>query len=336
VPTKKPAKIWGMKKTRLLGKEKVNYYHLVSWVATHQSIFEEEEKKIFLELMRQQEKFSGVRVLTYCIMPNHFHLLVEVTDCEMLSDEELFERFSEYYSKPMMKTIRKKYDDLKESDREAGNKNGLNAWRKKYLKRMGSLTHFGQDLKQKFAKWYNNKARRTGCLWASQFKSVLIEGSESALLTTAVYIDLNPVRAKLVKDPKDYLFCGYGESMSGGTAARAGICTSSRLATSDWDNVLALYQCYLFGDGKEIDPERIKEVLNSIKKLSLQEFLNCRVRYFSDGTVIGSKAFVENVFKTNRTFFHENRKTGARKIKKLNTPLYSFRGLVKEPIRPPD
>ena len=39
----------------------------------------------------------------------------------------------------------------------------------------------------------------------------------------AAYIDLNPVRAGLVKDPADYGFSGFGEACAGGSAARRGI-----------------------------------------------------------------------------------------------------------------
>ena len=38
----------------------------------------------------------------------------------------------------------------------------------------------------------------------------------------AAYIDLNPVRAGLVEDPKNYRFCGYAEAVVGHAAARRG------------------------------------------------------------------------------------------------------------------
>jgi putative transposase len=37
------------------------------------------------------------------------------------------------------------------------------------------------------------------------------------------YIDLNPVRAELVKDPKDYRWSGYGEAVAGNQARRVGL-----------------------------------------------------------------------------------------------------------------
>jgi putative transposase len=45
----------------------------------------------------------------------------------------------------------------------------------------------------------------------------------SALLTMAAYIDLNPVRAGLAADPKDYRYSSYGAAMGGCKEARAGL-----------------------------------------------------------------------------------------------------------------
>ena len=52
----------------------------------------------------------------------------------------------------------------------------------------------------------------------------MVEPSGNALRTMAFYIDPNTVRARLVADPKDYRFCGYGEAITGNAAARVGLC----------------------------------------------------------------------------------------------------------------
>jgi putative transposase len=52
---------------------------------------------------------------------------------------------------------------------------------------------------------------------------VLLERSEHSLATMAAYIDLNPVRAGMVRDPKDYRYCGYGEAVGGRGQARKGL-----------------------------------------------------------------------------------------------------------------
>jgi len=67
--------------------------------------------------------------------------------------------------------------------------------------------------------------------------------------------------------------------------------------------------------------------------LALAKMLRCRVRYFTDGAVIGSKAFVDEAFAASRTRFGPKRKNGARKMMGAAGPvrgvLWSFRDLRK-------
>jgi len=49
----------------------------VSRVVNREFVLKGEEKEEFVGLMRLYEEFSRVKVLTYCVMSNHFHILVE-------------------------------------------------------------------------------------------------------------------------------------------------------------------------------------------------------------------------------------------------------------------
>jgi len=60
--------------------------------------------------------------------------------------------------------------------------------------RMGDLSRYVKEVKERFTRWYNKRHGRRGTLWMDRFKSVLVEDGE-ALRTMAQYIDLNPVRA---------------------------------------------------------------------------------------------------------------------------------------------
>ncbi len=66
---------------------------------------------------------------------------------------------------------------------------------------------------------------------------------------------------------------------------------------------------------KGFSKERVEAVLKSGGKLSRADLLRCRVRWFSDGVAIGSKGFVEGVFKECRSYFGAKRRDGARKIR---------------------
>ena len=64
-----------------------------------------------------------------------------------------------------------------------------------------------------------------GHLWDDRFKSVLVEGGggrldrPGALWVMAQYIELNAVRAGIVKEAQAYRWCGLGEAVGGGADA---------------------------------------------------------------------------------------------------------------------
>ena len=87
--------------------------------------------------------------------------------------------------------------------------------RSRYTRRMHDLSEFMKSLLERFTKWFNRKHSRSGHLWEDRFKSVIVESGVAAR-TMAAYIDLNPVRAGMVKDPADYRWSSYGEAVGGG------------------------------------------------------------------------------------------------------------------------
>ena len=54
------------------------FYHCISRVVDGRFVLDDNEKEIFARLLRESEAFSQVHVLTYCVLSNHFHVLVEV------------------------------------------------------------------------------------------------------------------------------------------------------------------------------------------------------------------------------------------------------------------
>ena len=56
----------------------VGHYHCISRVVDRRFIFEEAEKEKFTKLMRECEAFCQVTVLTFCVMSNHYHILLEI------------------------------------------------------------------------------------------------------------------------------------------------------------------------------------------------------------------------------------------------------------------
>ena len=91
-----------MRKARWLAEwrnseKKPVFYHCISRVVDRRLVLGAGEKERFRTLMRMQENFTGCRVVSYCLMDNHFHLLLEVPpmpECK-LTDAELLRRMSQ-------------------------------------------------------------------------------------------------------------------------------------------------------------------------------------------------------------------------------------------------
>lgn len=320
------------------------YYHCMSRVVDRQRIFGEPEKTFFRKIMREYERFCGVRVLTFAVMSNHFHVLLEVPKAPAIlpNAEEVLRRLSWLSGMQDLEKARKTLAEFR-----AGNDiEGEREWLKRYHARMWDVSAFMKLLKQRFSQWFNHERVRTGTLWEQRFKSVLVEGNGKALAAVAAYIDLNPVRARLVADPKNYRWSGYGEAMGGQKRAKLGI---RRIVeglgqgkTSGSTEELAIYRTHLCkGTGEIVElgdpahrpiPSPISEhdpveILNKKGILPLTEYLRCRIRYFSDAGVLGSRQFVNGIFHKARDRFGSTRKTGARKVRGLEDRIYCIRDL---------
>jgi hypothetical protein len=70
-----------------------------------------------------------------------------------------------------------------------------------------------------------------------------------------------------------------------------------------------------YGDGGDGSEGQRDGSAGFLPDFELAAMLRCRVRYFTDGAVIGSKAFVNDVFAAARERFTEKRKEGARRMK---------------------
>ncbi len=332
-----------MRKPRIIGQREINYYHVMSRVVDKRHIFGEKEKEFFLISLRRLEAFSGLRVLAYCLMSNHFHLLLEVPEVVEMDDATLMKRLRAFYPKARMAAIEQEFDRARMHAEKTGNEEWLNELRERYLCRMGCLSSFVKELKERFTKWYNRREERRGTLWEERFKSVLVENSESVLLTMASYIELNPVRAGLVEDPCEYRHCSYAEAVAGGKLAREGIASLLRMHGQDdsWRKTATQYRKMLFFAGQKsetrvgFDPAQVRQVLEDGGKLALHELIRCHVRYFNDGVALGSRLFVDEVFTQNRSLFSARRQDGARKMKGGNwNGLFCLRNLSAAVVAP--
>jgi putative transposase len=314
-----------------------SFYHCVSRVVDGRFIFQttghgSAEAERFLRLMRDLEAFSGVGVLTYALMANHFHLLCEIPEPRVLPESELLERIEAGFGRARRQGLEQQLARLRQQP------DGLERIERllnRYRRRMYDISIFLKELKGRFAQWYNRRHNRYGVLWAERFKSVLLQGGQ-AVAAVAAYIDLNAVRAGLCADPKDYRYCGYAEALGNGSpVARQGISTIlDQPRTTSWEEISRQYRKHLFLTGSSserpvFDQATSQEVVDQQQgELSLQERLRCRIRYFSDGVILGSRSFVESHFDRLRQKLGYKRQRPARSLEALGSPtLWVFRDL---------
>jgi putative transposase len=319
------------------------FYHCVSRAVDSAVRFDDAEKEYFAQLLREAEEFCGVQVLTYCVMPDHFHVLVAVpqrpADPTLLPNaEQVLAKLERLSGSTTFELLKSQLETCRHRKDAAGEARLLD----RYHSRMWDVSGFIRLPKQRFTQWYNSRHERRGTLWEARFKSVVVEGTGLPLVKMAAYIDLNPIRGRLVKDPKDYPWSGFGEAEAGRTRAQVGvqaIIKGFQGGTEETlERSLELYRSHLYPqgdarkkegvpDGEEFSKPGALKSLAKKKKLPWDEYLRCRVRYFTDGTVYGSKEFVEEVFRNERGRFGVKRKTGASRMKGVDGKVFALRNL---------
>jgi putative transposase len=281
-----------------------SFYHCVSRAVEGRTIFRtrsrSEEAEFFLALMRRLERGCCVEVLTYALMANHFHILCKVPARRVLSDDHLLRCVAELYGADRRDRLAKQLTLLKEKG--VPEQGALEALRQSYLARLFDVSIFMKELKGRFAQWYNRRHKRFGALWAERFKSLVVEPGRS-LQAVAAYIDLNPLRAGLCSDPKDYRYCGYGEAIAKNSAkARAGLKTALGYAADvAWKKAGKEYRKLLFCKGTRaskvgvtIDERRAREVIEEQGgEIPLPDLLRYQLRSFVEGGILGSRRFIE-------------------------------------------
>ena len=260
-------------------------------------------------------------------MDNHFHILVRVKDkqrfCRKFYPAEanangrgsaaisvedakanILKHLSLLYSKAFISNLKCEIDYMRSMKQEDEIVELLDQFRDRFC----DLSGYMKEVKERFTRWYNKKHSRMGTLWSGRFKSVLVEDGD-ALRTMSSYIDLNPVRAGIVDDPKQYRWCGYAEAVAGSSRAGRGLCDVLDVATDSFSENQHRYRCWLFTDGMEvkesqfhkekgqikrkgIKKENVDKVLKLDGKLSRYELLRSKVKFFTEGVVIGSQSFI--------------------------------------------
>jgi putative transposase len=336
-------------------------YHCMARVVDKRFAFGSDDKERFRMYLRMMENFSGCRVLAYCVMCNHFHVLLEVPPRPKagLTDGELLKRLGGLYPKAFVAAVARELAEARQVVAEGRARDGeayVQRIHERFTYRMHDLSEFMKTLLQRFTRWHNTRTKRRGNLWEETFKSVIVEDGLAAR-TMAAYIDLNPVRAGLAQDPAEYRWSSYGEAMGAtgrsGAKAKAGL-VRAWMAHKGWEadarkwsgKISKEYRLMLLAEGmektREVVDEKGKRVTEVVRRgikpirrdegtgcsidgldqvvpatghVALSRMLRWKLRYFTDGAVLGSRGFVDELFARCRDRFGPRRRSGARKLR---------------------
>ncbi len=223
------------------------YFHCVSRIVDRRLILGSEEKDKFVQLMRRYEAFCKVKVLGYCVMDNHFHLIVRIparpetrpslatllahvqATLGKVAADVYRERVDFWQHQTLIGAKRNAAADLPrdqeefspvdevlhhEVDLESYARFQLEKVAEDIWRRLYSVSQYLFSLKNQFSHWYNKKNERVGTLWEERFRATVIQPG-LAVAELAAYVDLNPVRVGVVANPADYPWCQFSSASSG-------------------------------------------------------------------------------------------------------------------------
>jgi putative transposase len=264
------------------------YYLVTNRIAGGRMLFRDQEKYKLKELLFAGCAKLSYRVIDYVFMDNHFHLLIKIPPTSHMDDLELLQRYR----------IHKQNEDIE----------FINADQKDdFREKIHDISFIIGNFEQRFVQWFNREHSSWGRLFGQRFDSEMIEVSpqSDALLRVMAYISLNPVRAGIVTDPKDFFFCGYADRLAGGDVGDSDheffdlFCR----AIEDEDekskraHFREVFRAYMLGlrRYKNADSQTLAEFFREVnlrEELAWDDLFIHKCRFFTKCLLIGSEAYV--------------------------------------------
>lgn len=270
-------------------KGQIAHYHIISRTVGQQFLLGDNEKEALVQIIRYYSQMYFVKVNAYCVMSNHFHLVIQSLPERLFSDDEVVKRIKAFMQK---------------NNKEVITPHTIHSARE----RLEDISEFCRSFKQTFSSWYNRTHNRTGYLWGSRFKSLYL-GNQESIQRCCAYIELNPVRAGIVQKPETYRWCSLHNRQFArhshrfcsfdGVFANAPVDLPENVLLREYRALV--YYC---GNIKRTDNARAPisdHQYSEAARLHVSpprgELMLGRIRYFTDGMAIGSKQFLKQVYK---------------------------------------
>jgi REP element-mobilizing transposase RayT len=302
--------------SRMIVPDEKAVYHVMSRTALDGFPLAHVEKDFMLDLIKKFSALYFTEILGFCLMGNHFHLLVKMFPEDRYTDEEIKKRYEAYYGSEVV----------------------FSNEQIPYLrKRLASLSEFIREIKSGFSRYYNRRHDRRGYFWGDRFKSVIVEKGET-LINCLAYIDLNPLRAGLVERPEEYRWNSLGYHIQTNNKDKF---LSTDFGLKEFNvksekERIRRYRRYVYESGavdrpdqmqsKVIDPKVLAKERKKDFEISRLSRFRCRTRYFSDSGIIGSKEFVFTHYQRFKHLFQSKHEKKPKPIKGLDG-LFSLKRL---------
>jgi REP element-mobilizing transposase RayT len=255
------------------------FYHLYCRTAGPKGEYPLDSPLVRRKIISLFEHYSRVyccRILGFCIMGNHYHLVVWFDERRKMSRDELFERARLLYSKTLLEGW------LRDS------------W-KRFEERIFDVSEFMRNFQAAAARWYNYTFSRRGRFWAERFKSTLLEDEEQ-VMDCLLYVELNAVRAGIATHPEDY----EGASVYYRDLSKDKWMMPLQHLVGQEKRGMALrdYKAMIYYRGNVSTKAGQKPIPNRIveqeeaRDFKTKGIYRKRWRHFVDGVVIGSEAYV--------------------------------------------
>jgi REP element-mobilizing transposase RayT len=319
---------------RLKVSDETTVYHVMSRTALDGFPLGNVEKDFMLDLIKRYSALYFVEILGFCLMGNHFHILVKMFPDHKFTNQDIKERFIDFHGEERV------FAD--------GFIPSLRA-------KLSNLSEFVREIKVGFARYYNRRHHRCGYFWGDRFKSVIVEKGET-LINCLAYIDLNPLRAGIVSRPEEYrwnslgyhvqtenkddfLSLDFGLKEFDPDEIRSAVTSEFHGAgVLDAQERLNRYRRYVYKAGalnrpdknqaKVIDHDMLKNECQKNYQVSRVDRFLYRTRYFTDSGIIGTKEFVSLNYQRFKDIFMSKREKIPKAVTGLNG-VYSLKRLTE-------
>ena len=173
-------------------------YHIINRGNRRESVFHDNyDYEKFLRLLIESKEIYALKIYAYCLMPNHFHLVI-------------YTKYANFLSQAM---------------------------------------HW---ISSSYVRYYNKRYNLSGHLWQGRYKSFIVQ-EDTYLLVLLKYVEVNPKRARIVKDCIDYKYSSANTRVKNEKDLL--IDETPICLPDDWYS-------YINSDEKNIDIESIRNSIN--------------------------------------------------------------------------